>query len=610
MKLLEKLKKWIASVTAISLVFAFLPTAALAHSDGQWKLDRPHATIDGGSYSSEKEVKLELDESAKCTAYTLDNSYPDRESAKYVTGAKIRIGAGTTTLKARSYNDNACASNDHASDLMIETYRITLPDTTAPVLTMITPVATPTNDITPSFVFNSTEAGTAAYSGNCGNGNLLIVIAGNNNVTYPELDNGTYSNCAITVTDSHQNKSETLSVNSFVIDTQAPDLSAIVSPVGYIKSANANFTWKAVTDPSGPVKYQIRYSDQVETESGELVNPVTTALGTETTYDLPAGLVEGTTYWWQVRNQDSLGNSLGWSEPVRFVIDDSAPEVEDIDDVVTNKAVTKEVDAQDEVMGKDLGYSWTSESEEVVIADPTENETEISATKDGAYTITVAVEDAAGNKTTKTFKFTWDTTVSKVSGLYAVPGDGHIDLHWTNPTDTDFAKIELYRNIEGKEPELLQTLTKVTEDYTDWEVVNGIKYYYTVRTLDSIGNHADSNKLAVTSEAAVVANVNPVAPAAVVADAGTTTLAPRSVAGSQVQAPATTGEVKGGNTNENKDENKTGDDDNARTLSMFGVGLLVLLALVGLYLLYLQNPDWFAWLFFWKKKKDKKNLKK
>jgi hypothetical protein len=96
----------------------------------------------------------------------------------------------------------------------------------------------------------------------------------------------------------------------------------------------------------------------------------------------------------------------------------------------------------------------------------------------------------------------------------------------------------------------------------------------------------------------------------VVADAGTTTLAPRSVAGSQVQAPATTGEVKGGNTNENKDENKTGDDDNARTLSMFGVGLLVLLALVGLYLLYLQNPDWFAWLFFWKKKKDKKNLKK
>ncbi|MFH0895857.1 MAG: Ig-like domain-containing protein [Bacteroidota bacterium] len=95
-------------------------------------------------------------------------------------------------------------------------------DTLAPVLAEITPVTNPTNDLTPDYTFNSSEAGAITYGGSCGNGNLTIAVADNNTTTYGPLSDATYSDCEIVVTDAAGNPSATLPVSDFTVDTASP----------------------------------------------------------------------------------------------------------------------------------------------------------------------------------------------------------------------------------------------------------------------------------------------------------------------------------------------------------------------------------------------------
>ena len=89
-------------------------------------------------------------------------------------------------------------------------------DTTAPVIAEIIAVTTPTNDTTPNYTFSSTEAGTITYGGSCSS-STTSATTDNNTITFSTLDNGTYSNCTIKVTDSAVNVSNTLEITDFTV---------------------------------------------------------------------------------------------------------------------------------------------------------------------------------------------------------------------------------------------------------------------------------------------------------------------------------------------------------------------------------------------------------
>ena len=92
----------------------------------------------------------------------------------------------------------------------------TTTDTTAPVIAEVTAVTTPTNDKTPDYTFSSTEAGTITYGGSCSS-STTSATTDNNTITFSTLDNGTYSNCTIKVTDSAVNVSNTLAITDFTV---------------------------------------------------------------------------------------------------------------------------------------------------------------------------------------------------------------------------------------------------------------------------------------------------------------------------------------------------------------------------------------------------------
>ena len=98
----------------------------------------------------------------------------------------------------------------------------TTTDTTAPVLTEVYPVTTPTIDNTPDYTFSSTKAGTITYGGSCSS-STTSAIFGNNTITLVSLSDGTYSDCTITVTDTDGNAINTLTITSFIIDSTDTD---------------------------------------------------------------------------------------------------------------------------------------------------------------------------------------------------------------------------------------------------------------------------------------------------------------------------------------------------------------------------------------------------
>ena len=101
-----------------------------------------------------------------------------------------------------------------------------IPTPTPPILSMVTAIAPPSDDTTPSFVFSSSKAGTIAYGGAASS--TTNAIAGNNTITYNTLSEGAWSNFTITVTDVAGNVSSTLTIPAFVIDTTPPTVVSFV----------------------------------------------------------------------------------------------------------------------------------------------------------------------------------------------------------------------------------------------------------------------------------------------------------------------------------------------------------------------------------------------
>ena len=87
---------------------------------------------------------------------------------------------------------------------------------------------TPTTDNTPDYTFSSTESGAITYGGSCFS-STTSAISGNNTITLNSLDNGTYSDCIITVTttitntitneNSESNLSGSLTITSFTVSS-------------------------------------------------------------------------------------------------------------------------------------------------------------------------------------------------------------------------------------------------------------------------------------------------------------------------------------------------------------------------------------------------------
>ncbi len=189
------------------------------------------------------------------------------------TGAGIIFSSATTEdTDISSATDGTYTATLTVMDLAGNTNSDTMQlawDTTKPGLAQVTPVKTPTNDTTPSYVFSvdsvkqllASVGGTINYAGACGLGDLAAALVGNNTVTYGPLTDGIYSGCTITVTDAAGNISDALTVNDFEIDTIAATVLGIktydVNEDGRVDKAEITFDDKIDDSTFNPSQFTI-----------------------------------------------------------------------------------------------------------------------------------------------------------------------------------------------------------------------------------------------------------------------------------------------------------------------------------------------------------------
>ena len=139
---------------------------------------------------------------------------------------QVQSGSNKITLNTLSdgiYSDCSIqltdAAGNQSTPYALDSFEI---DSNPPNLNLTTVIAGLLNDSTPSLVFSSSELGTIAYAGACSNAKTSAV-AGENEITLNNLNDGTYPDCELKVTDAAGNTSA-LALDSFTVDTLAPSV--------------------------------------------------------------------------------------------------------------------------------------------------------------------------------------------------------------------------------------------------------------------------------------------------------------------------------------------------------------------------------------------------
>jgi heat shock protein HslJ len=165
-------------------------------------------------------------------------------------------------------------------------------DTTAPIISEVTPVPSPTKDSTPDYTFNTDENGTITYGGSC-DSTTTNAITGDNTITLNTLTDGTYSNCTIQIDDAAGNTSNLLDISEFTIDITIPTLIEI-TPIGTTNDTTPNYIFNA--SEAGTITY------------GGSCNSVTTNATTEDNTITLNKLSSGTYNDCTITVTDSAGN--------------------------------------------------------------------------------------------------------------------------------------------------------------------------------------------------------------------------------------------------------------------------------------------------------------
>jgi len=179
------------------------------------------------TFSSNEAGTITYGGSSSCTS---DNS-------SVISGNSLIV---INSLRDGSYDNCTVTVTDSAANvsntLTLTSFNV---DSSAARLVEVTPVTDPSSDNTPDYTFNSSEAGAITYGGACSTSTTSATV-GNNLITLlatadnGSLNNNTYDNCTITVTDTSTN-AVTLNISSFVVDATTP-----WSQQSYVKAANSD----------------------------------------------------------------------------------------------------------------------------------------------------------------------------------------------------------------------------------------------------------------------------------------------------------------------------------------------------------------------------------
>jgi len=273
------------------------------------------------------QISLVLKEVTAVPSLTTDNT-PDYTFSSNIAGTIKYGGSCSSSTTTANQGNNTITldplSNGTYSDCTItvdtEGSRLTgsltlssfiVEDPTSPTIAEVTVVTTPTNDSTPNYTFSSDQAGTITYGGSCSS-STTSAISGNNTITLNSLNDGTYSDCTIKVTNAAGYVSNSITITSFVVDSAAATLEEVTAVTTPTNVSTPNYTFSS--DQAGTITY-----------GGSCSSVTTSAISGNTTITL-VSLSDGTYSDCTVTVTDTASNSVTLNMS-SFTVDTTAPVV-------------------------------------------------------------------------------------------------------------------------------------------------------------------------------------------------------------------------------------------------------------------------------------------
>lgn len=358
-------------------------------------------------------------------------------------------------------------------------------DTVAPTLSEVTPVTTPTKNQTPSYTFNSSEAGTITYGGDCSSG-TAAAAANHNTITFHSLSESPHSNCTIRVTDQAGNISSVLNVTTFTVDLTSPALSEVTPVTSPTKNQTPSYTFN--TTEAGTISY-----------SGGCSSATTSATANHNTVTFTT-LAQGTYSNCKIRVTDAAGNQSSQLSVSSFTIDITPPSLSEVTPVpaFTNNTAPSYTFHSSEAGTITYGGACSSS---ITNASAGDNTVTFNTLSEGAYSnCTIRVTDAAGNASLQfsVSAFTIDLTAPTLSN--GAPNNQTFPVTTTSATlslttsETATCRYSTQANVSyGSLPNTFTTTNATSHSTLVTGLDIGTTYTYYIRCRDSAGNVTTSD---------------------------------------------------------------------------------------------------------------------
>jgi hypothetical protein len=274
-------------------------------------------------------------------------------------------------------------------------------------------------------------------------------------------------------------------------DVTAPVITNIV--VSQLTASSATVSWET----NEPATSELDYGLTIGFDSGVVAIP---GYHTDHSIDL-TGLSEGMTYFFQIRAADIAGNSTTSAIQSFTTLDETAPEItniEVVDITATSARVTWDTN---ENADSHVWYGLTSaytDSESNFSLVTSHSILLTSLEHNTTYHFQVFSADAAGNEASsanETFTTDEDGPPGNVFNLSIVEADTALTLVWFNPNDDDLAGIFVLM-CENEYPDgptdvdCVVVLNDMAEAVTVLNLTNGTTYYFGVFAYDEAGQFA------------------------------------------------------------------------------------------------------------------------
>ena len=381
----------------------------------------------------------------------------------------ISIGANILVLNSDTIQDPAGnnATLTHSAVSANSSYKV---DTTVPTLAETTSVPSLTNDNSTQYIFSSSEGGTISIGGSCSSDNSTAV-ADNMTVSFADLEDGTYSNCSITVADSAGN-TQTITVNSFTIDTSAPTLSQVTAVTSPTNDNTSSYTFSSTE--AGSITY------------GGSCSSSTTASTTDNNTITFNALADETYSNCKISVTDNASNTSDNLSVNSFTIDTVKPILAQVTPVTTPTNNTTPGYAFSSDEAGTISYSGCSQGGTSAINGT--NSISFGTLSEASYSCTITVTDSAENASSELSvnTFVIDTTAPTVSSISSSTSDGAYKLNDNITVTVTFNENVIVDNSSGNPRIQLETGTNDRyASYISGNSTNILSFLYTVRSGDN-----------------------------------------------------------------------------------------------------------------------------